>query len=119
MSSAPSSAPAATASTSSAPAANMGDERQAFAKLEALKEIRGKTIALEKLRLRLMHDVDSVESEDKCLSEYRREMDLLQQEKMAHVEELRQIHADINAMESIIKQSEDSRRNAQVSQKKL
>ena len=33
---------------------------------------------------------------------------------MAHVEELRQIHADINAMESIIKQSEDSRRNAQV-----
>ena len=36
---------------------------------------------------------------------------------MAHVEELRQIHADINAMESIIKQSEDSRRNAQVSLK--
>ena len=45
----------------------------------------------------------------------RRELELLQQEKMAHVEELRQIHADINAMESIIKQSEDSRRNAQVS----
>ena len=44
----------------------------------------------------------------------RRELELLQQEKMAHVEELRQIHADINAMESIIKQSEDSRRNAQV-----
>ena len=37
---------------------------------------------------------------------------------MAHVEELRQIHADINAMESIIKQSEDSRRNAQVSREK-
>ena len=47
----------------------------------------------------------------------RRELELLQQEKMAHVEELRQIHADINAMESIIKQSEDSRRNAQVSLK--
>ena len=38
---------------------------------------------------------------------------------MAHVEELRQIHADINAMESIIKQSEDSRRNAQVRRKKI
>ena len=55
-----------------------------------------------------------------CLSKLiqflrRRELELLQQEKMAHVEELRQIHADINAMESIIKQSEDSRRNAQVS----
>ena len=57
-----------------------------------------------------------------CLSKLiqflrRRELELLQQEKMAHVEELRQIHADINAMESIIKQSEDSRRNAQVSLK--
>lgn len=59
---------------------------------------RSKTIALEKLRLRLLHDVDAVESEDKCLAEFRREMDLLQQEKMAHVEELRQIHADINAV---------------------
>jgi hypothetical protein len=27
-------------------------------------------------------------------------MELLQQEKMAHVEELRQIHADINAVSS-------------------
>ena len=58
-----------------------------------------------------------------CLSKLiqflrRRELELLQQEKMAHVEELRQIHADINAMESIIKQSEDSRRNAQVSREK-
>ena len=33
---------------------------------------------------------------------------------MAHVEELRQIHADINAMETIIKQAEESRRTAQV-----
>ena len=60
--------------------------------------------------------------QDVCLSKLiqflrRRELELLQQEKMAHVEELRQIHADINAMESIIKQSEDSRRNAQVSLK--
>ena len=31
------------------------------------------------------------------------------QEKMAHVEELRQIHADINAMENVVKQSEEDR----------
>jgi len=128
MSSASSSAPAAAASTSSASAASAasaanafggGDERQAFAKLEALKEIRGKTIALEKLRLRLMHDVDSVESEDKCLSEYRREMELLQQEKMAHVEELRQIHADINAMETVMKQAEEAKRQASDSARRI
>ena len=29
---------------------------------------------------------------------------------MAHVEELRQIHADINAMETVIKQAEESKR---------
>ena len=108
------------------------EERTAFAKLEALKEIRyvsysfpyknidvvnitndihntetqidfnlnfrGKTISLEKMRMRLLHDLESYEGEDKCLSEYRKELELLQQEKMAHVEELRQIHSDINAV---------------------
>ena len=90
------------------------DERQAFAKLEALKDIRNKTINLEKTRVSLLCDVDQLEEEEKCLSEYKRELELLQQEKMAHVEELRQIHADINALESIIKQAEESRKGSQV-----
>ena len=59
---------------------------------------RGKTISLEKIRMRLLHDLESYEGEDKCLAEYRKELELLQQEKMAHVEELRQIHSDINAV---------------------
>jgi len=95
------------------------DERQAFAKLEALKDIRNKTINLEKNRVSLLCDVGVMEDEDRCLSEYKRELELLQQEKMAHVEELRQIHADINAMETIIKQAEESRRTAQESARKL
>lgn len=95
------------------------DERTAFAKLEALKDIRNKTISLEKTRVSLLCDVTAMEEEDRCLSEYRREMELLQQEKMAHVEELRQIHADINAMETILKQADESRRMAQDSARKL
>jgi len=95
------------------------DERQAFAKLEALKDIRNKTINLEKTRVSLLCDVGQMEDEDRCLQEYRRELELLQQEKMAHVEELRQIHADINAMETIIKQAEESRRSAQENARKL
>lgn len=92
------------------------DERAVFAKLEALKEIRyilifcilcvirkinifrGKTIQLEKLKARLVFEVEAQDQEEKCLSEYKQEMDLLLQEKMSHVEELRQIHADINAV---------------------
>lgn len=80
---------------------------------------RSKTISLEKLKLKLLHDVDSFEAESKCLAEYRREMELLQQEKMAHVEELRQIHADINAMETVIKQAEESKRSAMDSARRL
>ena len=51
--------------------------------------------------MRLLHDLESYEGEEKCLGEYRRELELLQQEKMAHVEELRQIHSDINAVSKI------------------
>lgn len=59
---------------------------------------RAKTLQLERMKLRIIHEVEAAEQEDKCLSEYKQEMDLLMQEKMAHVEELRQIHADINAV---------------------
>jgi hypothetical protein len=93
------------------------DERSVYAKLEAVKEIRyvlqckkcllkekkinnsrAKTIQLEKIKNRLVLEIESQDQEEKCLSEYKQEMELLLQEKMSHVEELRQIHADINAV---------------------
>ena len=43
------------------------DERQAFAKLEALKDIRSKTISLEKTRVSLLVDVGQMEDEERCL----------------------------------------------------
>lgn len=45
--------------------------------------------------------MENGDAEEKCLSEYRRELELLMQEKMSHVEELRQIHADINAVSKL------------------
>uniref|UniRef100_A0A9J8CVT0 Zinc finger, C4H2 domain containing n=2 Tax=Cyprinidae TaxID=7953 RepID=A0A9J8CVT0_CYPCA len=65
-----------------------------------------KTIQMEKIKSRLRSEFEALESEEKHLREYKQEMDLLLQEKMAHVEELRLIHADINVMENTIKQSE-------------
>ena len=59
---------------------------------------RQKTLGLERLKQRLLQEVKAAENEEKNLSEFRQEMDLLLQEKMAHVEELRQIHADINSV---------------------
>ncbi|XP_072019166.1 zinc finger C4H2 domain-containing protein-like [Amphiura filiformis] len=78
-------------------------------KMEKIKEIRGKTLHLEKIKGRLLQDVEDTENEEEKLKEYRNEMELLTQEKMAHVEELRQIHADINAMENVVKNAESDR----------
>ncbi|CAG7727959.1 unnamed protein product, partial [Allacma fusca] len=68
-----------------------------MAKLELVKEIRSKTMQMLNLKEKLLEEIESSRKEDRCLSDYRSEMDMLMQEKMAHVEELRQIHADINA----------------------
>ncbi|XP_026318915.1 zinc finger C4H2 domain-containing protein isoform X1 [Hyposmocoma kahamanoa] len=84
------------------------NEREIYHKLEAMKEIRNKTISLERLKRSIVNEVRSGDQEGRCLAQYKREMELLQQEKMSHVEELRQIHADINAMETVIKQTEES-----------
>ncbi|KAK2816697.1 hypothetical protein Q7C36_022968 [Tachysurus vachellii] len=84
----------------------MSDEQEIMSKLENIKEIRNKTVQMEKLRSRLRSEFATLESEEKHLREYKQEMELLLQEKMAHVEELRLIHADINVMENTIKQSE-------------
>ena len=80
-----------------------------MSKLRCLREIREKTLQLERMRSQLRTEVDITENEEKCLAEYKKEMESLLSEKMAHVEELRQIHADINAMEIVIKQAEEDR----------
>lgn len=83
------------------------DEQEIMCKLENMNEIRNKTLQMENIKSRLKAEFDALEYEEKHLKEYKQEMDLLLQEKMAHVEELRLIHADINVMESTIKQSEN------------
>ncbi|TKS72618.1 Zinc finger C4H2 domain-containing protein [Collichthys lucidus] len=85
----------------------MADEQEIMCKLENILEIRNKTVQMQKIKSRLKVEFEALESEEKHLKEYKQEMDLLLQEKMAHVEELRLIHADINVMESTIKQSEN------------
>ena len=57
---------------------------------------RAKTLQLEKLKAKLKSEIEGTETEETYIQEYRSELDLLLQEKMAHVEELRLIHADIN-----------------------
>lgn len=60
---------------------------------------------MQKIKSRLKIEFEALESEEKHLKEYKQEMDLLLQEKMAHVEELRLIHADINVVSWYYSQS--------------
>lgn len=64
----------------------------------AFGNCRNKTLQMEKIKSRLKAEFEALESEERHLKEYKQEMDLLLQEKMAHVEELRLIHADINVV---------------------
>lgn len=63
---------------------------------------------MQKIKSRLKIEFEALESEEKHLKEYKQEMDLLLQEKMAHVEELRLIHADINVVSEYYMQRKEA-----------
>jgi len=84
-------------------------EDESFAKLKKIHEIRQKTLKLQKMRLSIKDLLEEVADEEGKVEDYRKEHNLLLVEKMAHVEELRLIHTDINTMENLIKQSSADR----------
>lgn len=83
-----------------------------FKKLEIIKEIKNKTINLQRIKSRLAQEVECIETESKCLINFQNELELLTQEKLAHLEELRQIQNDISTMETTIRQSDDEKKKA-------
>ena len=56
---------------------------------------RNKTMSLQQVKSKLLEEVDAAETESKCLQNFQTELDMLVQEKLAHLEELRQIQNDI------------------------
>jgi len=60
---------------------------------------------LQQRKSQIKEIVCEAQEENEKLHDYQNELQLLLQEKMAHVEELRLIHTDINTMEGVIKQS--------------
>ncbi|KXJ23699.1 zinc finger C4H2 domain-containing protein [Exaiptasia diaphana] len=86
-----------------------GENEVYMRKLEVIQDIRARSSQLEKLRGQLLKELEAAEREERLVKDYKAEMEALLHEKMAHVEELRLIHADINLMENTIKQSEAER----------
>jgi hypothetical protein len=74
---------------------------------------------LQKLKSKLSQEVESIQNETKCITDFKSELDLLIQEKLAHLAELRQIQEDINLMENTIKQADEEKRRAFESARRL
>ncbi|CAF1560958.1 unnamed protein product [Rotaria magnacalcarata] len=88
------------------------DERDlvvSMRKLDLIKELGDKQNQLQRIQSNLNQNTDTVTRENQVLREFRKELDMLVQERMSHIEELRLIHADINIMETTIKQAEEER----------
>ena len=57
----------------------------------------------QRLKENLQQNADIIVRENQVLHEFRKELDLLVQERMSHIEELRLIHADINIVRNQLK----------------
>lgn len=64
---------------------------------------------LNDLKNKIKETIERSQTEEKDLLDFKREREMLAEEKKTLVEELRQINGDINQMDSVIKQSEDER----------
>lgn len=81
----------------------------AMNKLNYLCDIKSQISEVNNIRKKIREEMELITLEDRCLQEFKREMESLNQEKMTHVEELRQIHSDINMLDNVQKQSEEDR----------
>lgn len=111
-----------TEKTSLTSSTNSVDERDlilSMKKLDLIKELGEKQAHFQRLQQHLNQNSDLVSRENQVLREFRKELDLLVQERMSHIEELRLIHADINIMETTIKQAEEERSRALQESKRL
>lgn len=82
---------------------------QIMQQMHCIKDIRSHTLQLEKLKVKVMEEFQEMKMEENRLNDYKQELELLEEERLAHVEELRQIHADMKAMETIIRNAEADR----------
>ncbi|VDO12022.1 unnamed protein product [Rodentolepis nana] len=80
----------------------MSDTENNFSKLEAIKKTREKSRQLSDVSNKLADAVGFYTKESLHISEYESELEMLQQERLYHLEQLRLIEKDIEAVEQTI-----------------
>lgn len=73
-----------------------------------LSFLRDKQNQFQRIRETLQQNVEIISRESQVLRDFRKELDLLVQERMSHIEELRLIHADINIVSRYLKPFENT-----------
>ena len=63
--------------------------------------LREKQNQFQRLQTNLQQITELATRENQALREFRKELDMLVQERLSHIEELRLIHADINIVRSV------------------
>ena len=58
-------------------------------------DFRSKTMQLERLKVRIIHQMETIKTDDEHLRDYKSEIDHLKREKLMHIESLRLIERDI------------------------
>ncbi|CAF1263358.1 unnamed protein product [Rotaria magnacalcarata] len=103
----------------SASSADEKDLVSSMRKLDFIKELGEKQNEFQRLQNHLQQNTELITRENQVLREFRKELDMLVQERMSHIEELRLIHADINIMETTIKQADEERTRTLQDSKRL
>uniref|UniRef100_A0A914WTX3 Uncharacterized protein n=1 Tax=Plectus sambesii TaxID=2011161 RepID=A0A914WTX3_9BILA len=83
-----------------------------MAELERIALAKSKIEEFDARRTSLADEIRRCKEGDSSLDDFRKLLHELTQEKMSHVEELRQINSDINTIEEAIKQTESDRQRA-------
>ena len=78
-------------------------------KLAILKEVRQKSFLMQRRKQELSTHLTNVVAEEKCLTEYMTELRMIEQDKMARLEEIRQLDNDLECVRVLVEQSQQAR----------
>ena len=78
-------------------------------KLAILKEVHNKSFILERSKQELKTQLTNVIAEDKCLTDYLAELSMMEKEKAARLEEVRQLDNDMECVRVLVDQANMAR----------
>jgi len=77
-------------------------------KLSAVREVKSKSVVLKAAKHSVQAEINHIVKEAELITNLKEERDLLAKEKERKMEELRQVNADINTIDALLKSASDA-----------